>query len=306
MPYALRVQSIDVINEAGDAAVELVSHLVDDLGVPFTTSSGALDQFIIRAPASDLPGSGFQTYLETLALEEIAKKYDASYPATAEHNSNILSLLETDVDRVFLDLQVDGPGLSAPATLISVLSATEIRLSSTVTREFTGDTTSPEIITTGDVTASDTVITNVGSTTGIESGMSITGTGVPFGAIVQSVDTATQITISQDIVTSGSGVTLTFTTNPETFFLDSVSPAILTSDFEGMTVTGAGIPTDTTIEEVISTSRLRLSQAATSTNAAATYTFSGSVPYAFDTSTLTIDVSTEIARVVSIIDFTAL
>lgn len=305
MSYILRVKVIDVVNEPNDVAVELKSHLTDTAGVPFLNTLGRVDEFTIRAPKSSIPGTGIVAYLSALALEQIAFKYDVELTATGEDGSDILSLAATDVERVFTDLLVDGPGLSAPSVLTSVTSTTQILLADALTLEYTADTINQEFTETGDLTVDDNVITSMSDTSNIEIGMSITGAGVPVFSTVSSILSGSSIAMTQNAVATVGSATLTFATDPDSLLLSSVSPAILTDRYVGMEVYGPGIPTGTTVTAVNSTSELELSANATADNIGATYTITGSAPYFFDTSALIIDLS-DLTRVDTIIDFSAL
>lgn len=305
MAYILRVKVIDVINEPNDVAVQLQSHLTDDFGVPFLNTTNRIDEFIIRAPKSSVPGTGIPAYLETLALEQIALKYEFNLAATGENGSNVLALSTTDVQKLFTDLLVDGPGLSAPSNLDSVISTTQIQLADNLTLEYTANTTNREFTETGTVTSGSNSITGMSSTTNIETGMSIEGTGVPVFATVASVVSSSEIVMTQNAVASAGGTTLTFATDPDSLLLTSVSPAILSDRYVDMVVAGPGIPVGTTVASVTSTSELVLSANATSDNTGATYTITGSASYFFDTSGLVIDF-TDLTRVDTIIDFSAL
>jgi hypothetical protein len=300
MAYILKAKIIDVVNEAGDSTVVLTCHLTDDFGVPFTTASDTIDSFIVRAPASSLPGSGFLAYLTALATDEIEKKYGFTYLGEGSEGSDVLAFSEVNTATLFTDLLVDGPGLSAPVSVNSIISPTEILLSSTLTLDYTADATAPSFSRLGNVTSGSNVISGI-SITNIVGNMSITGTGILAGAVVLAISGPTEILISQNAITTGTP-SLTFSPEEESNFLDSVSPAILTRSYEGLTITGPSLQNDTTIDEVISGSRLRLSLPATGDVTGGTYTVSGAPSYVFDTSALTIDFI-DLQRVVDTINF---
>lgn len=72
-------------------------------------------------------------------------------------------------------------------------------------------------------TSGQATLTGIASTAGLAIGMAITGTGVPAGAIVKSVDSASQVTMSAN---SSSAVTsATFTGDIFKMLLIKVSPA---------------------------------------------------------------------------------
>jgi len=67
------------------------------------------------------------------------------------------------------------------------------------------------VSTTGDLVANSAVVTNIPSTTGIAANTwMVTGTGINQDVYVDSVDSATQVTLTQPATTSGTGVALTF------------------------------------------------------------------------------------------------
>jgi len=306
MSYILRVKIIGVSNEAGDVAVNMQCHLTDTTGIPFTTSGtnsfGTLDEFVVRAPKSSIPGTGRLAYLTALAADAIALKYDANLDATGEDGSDVLVMETTSVDRIFLDLLVDGPGVTTPTPLISVLSTTNVLLTDPLILEFTGDAVSNEIAVTGDLTLDDNTITSMSSTTGLADGMFISGPGIPSFATIVSITAADEIIISQNALLTSVTAALVFTDNPDSEFLTSVTPAILSDRYVGMSIVGAGLPDNTTIAEVISSSEARLSTLATSTETTETYAITGTASYFFDTSGLTVDY-TDLQRVLDIVDF---
>ena len=64
---------------------------------------------------------------------------------------------------------------------------------------------------TGDTTASSASIINIGDTSVLEVGMAVTGAGIPDGALILSIDSATAITLTEDATATAAGVALTFT-----------------------------------------------------------------------------------------------
>jgi hypothetical protein len=81
--------------------------------------------------------------------------------------------------------------------------------------------TSQWAIQTGNVTGGSAVITGIPSTAGIVAGTyMVTGSGINQDTYVQSVDSSTQITMSQPAAASGTGVTLTFAQTKYAFPVD--------------------------------------------------------------------------------------
>ena len=63
---------------------------------------------------------------------------------------------------------------------------------------------------TGNTTNGSPVVTNLSSTLQLAPGMTVTGNGIPAGTTIQSVDSATQITLSNNATRTGATVALTF------------------------------------------------------------------------------------------------
>jgi hypothetical protein len=304
--YTLKVKKISVANESGDSVVIVTCYLVDSNGIAFKNSNGEVDTFTIRAPKSSVPLSGILAYLEGLAEDQILFKYTQELNAVGTDSSDILMLSESDIKKVFIDHTVSGVGISTNLNLDSIKSTTEAILSGDLTLEFTGNTTSPSFTRTGNVVISSNVISNVSpNTTGIVGGMSISGYGIPNGAVVIAINSSSQIVISQNALASTTGATLTFSTDSESAYATSLNPAIFTTVYEGLTIEGPSIPRDTTILTVESTSRVKLSQNATATTTSGTYVISGSPLYTFDPAGWTVDYA-DLSKVTDIIDFTEL
>lgn len=70
--------------------------------------------------------------------------------------------------------------------------------------------TTQYLITTGDTTNNSAVITNIPDTSQLSTNYMVTGTGINQDTYVLSVDSATQVTLSQACTASGTGVTLNF------------------------------------------------------------------------------------------------
>jgi hypothetical protein len=68
------------------------------------------------------------------------------------------------------------------------------------------------VTTTGDVTADSAVVANIPSTAGLSAGMQVYGVGVSQFSLIESVDSGTQVTLDMVASVSGTGVSLTFST----------------------------------------------------------------------------------------------
>lgn len=135
---------------------------------------------------------------------------------------------------------------------------------------------------TGTLANGSAVVTNITSTTGMVVGATVSGIGIPAGTRVLSIDSSTQITLTQNATASGQQ-TLTFSPVNSTYVMVSNwtaftstqngtlvdgSPIVsgLTSTvgmISGYGVTGTGIPTNTGILSVDSPTQITLDHNAT-------------------------------------------
>jgi hypothetical protein len=67
---------------------------------------------------------------------------------------------------------------------------------------------------TGNTTVSTAVVTSLGSTTGLYAGMGVTGANIPANTNILSVDSGTQVTLTQNASSTTTGEALTFYQNP--------------------------------------------------------------------------------------------
>jgi hypothetical protein len=304
--YYVKVKKISVENESGDQVVVVTCYLVDGNGITFKSTNNEVDTFTIRAPKTSVPPSNILTYLEGLAYTQISYKYSKSLTATGSHGSSVLQLSESDLKNVRIGHLVSGPGISTTLSVTSIKSVSEAILSGTLTLQYTGNTTAPSFTKTGNVVSGSNVISGMSSTTSIVGGMVVSGYGIPSGTTVLAVNSLTEIVVTQNALSSTTGATLTFSTDAESAYVDTISPAILTTAYEGLIIEGTTIPRDTVIEQTVSTSRLKLQGVtATAASTGATYLISGSPSYYFDVSGWTIDY-TSLQKVIDVIDFTEL
>ncbi len=134
-------------------------------------------------------------------------------------------------------------------------------------------------IVTGDTTSGSTAVTNVSSTTNLEVGRVVTGTGIPARTTITAISGAT-VTLSNAATATGTTVSLTAAhtilngiqaTNTITGDTSSGTNSILNASSTasvspGQLITGKGIPADTVITAVVG-STLTISNNATATTA---------------------------------------
>ena len=112
---------------------------------------------------------------------------------------------------------------------------------------FGADAGVSQFTSTGNITAGSKVITNIPSTAILQPGWGVSGTGIPAGATISTVDSSTQITINVNATATATGVaikfggvfsnpTQLFDFNPTTNSISPVSPAIPDANlnFEGV------------------------------------------------------------------------
>ena len=71
----------------------------------------------------------------------------------------------------------------------------------------------PQATAGGTLTSGSPVVTGIADTTALAGAVGVSGTGIPFGALVQSIDSETQLTLNANATTSGTQ-TLTFNLEP--------------------------------------------------------------------------------------------
>lgn len=112
------------------------------------------------------------------------------------------------------------------------------------------------------------------STVGLLAGMSISGTGIPAGATISSVDNHMQFTLSANATADGTGLSLTASTVGYSFVLtggattNASATVTVTSTAglrTGLGITGTGILAGTTISAIPNATTLTLSQNANAT-----------------------------------------
>ena len=130
-------------------------------------------------------------------------------------SSTLLQLIQQATGELGLTVPNSVAGNSSTDTVqqLALLNA----LGNEIQREFEWQALDKEyrlttqyLVTTGDLSANSAVITNLASTTGLDSTYMVTGTGINQDTYIVSVDSATQVTLSQAASASGTSVSLTF------------------------------------------------------------------------------------------------
>jgi hypothetical protein len=103
------------------------------------------------------------------------------------------------------------------------------------------------VTTKGNLSSGSNIITAIPSTTGFTVGKGVSGTGVPSGATISSVDSATQVHISANATASGTQVTLNFASVAQAACYGDV-PAMLLPD--GKVLAGSLVNRDVYVYDV--------------------------------------------------------
>jgi hypothetical protein len=303
MGYNVKVKKISVVNEADDRVLIMNCYLADNAGVAIKSIDGGEIGFDVRAPSSSIPDPVTTTYLIDIVKQQIVAKYNRYLVATKTptHGSNKLTFNSSDIDKLFIGLIVTGPGISTSSILNSITSTTEIQLSTPLALQVIGSTTAPTLALSGSTTVDSTTV-GVSSTTSLTNGMTISGTGIPYGSIITSIVNSTSIIINQKATATGSP-TMTFGTVTNSIYFDATASYFNSLLYEDLIISGPStIPRDTTISEVVSATRVKLSNNATGSISGATATISGYPTYYFDAYSLTLN-TTEVEELLTIVNF---
>jgi len=128
----------------------------------------------------------------------------------------------------------------------------------------------------GFVIAGSSVVTGILSTEGWQPGWNVSGTGIPAGTLIASIDSPSQIHLSQNAnLTLASALSLTATsTGNTTSGTNIVSGLPSTTGLQiGFGITGAGIQAGTTVTSFDSPTQIRISRVATATASGVALTF---------------------------------
>lgn len=298
--YRLRVRKTTLHNASNDLGILLTSYLTGGTtNEPIYDADGRVDLFVIQTAKSLLPGSGYLAFLQTVATNAIATRYNLTVSGTGTHASNIITGI-ADTSGIIPGMAITGPGVPASSTIAAVLSGNSVQVSSNLTRNYTATTAASSIVRTGTTTSTSFNITVLAQTSDLTVGMLVTGSGVPVGSTITTILSGTSVAISM-AATASAATALTFSPNPASTTLTSVSPAELTSSYVPMGVTGTNISTDTSVRNVLSASSFVMTNNATA-GGATSISFTGPANFAISTSNWTFDF-TDLQKVVNEINF---
>jgi flagellin-like hook-associated protein FlgL len=203
---------------------------------------------------------------------------------------------------------VSGPGVPSGTTIASIDSLTQITLSQPLAQPVTGGTFAftPTLIQQGNVDAVTglNIVTGLAGTGNFTVGDKVTGPGVPTGTTIFSKDSASQVTLSNPLTSAVSGGVFTFTPNSPTipsvttqsgntsFSSSQVTGLDTTNLSVGMSISGPGIPPNTTITKVDSASQITLSQPLTQAVTGGDFTFLPTLSKAINNATTSTTINT--------------
>jgi autotransporter-associated beta strand protein len=101
-------------------------------------------------------------------------------------------------------MNINHTSFPAGTTVVSVNGLTSVTLSNNATAAAQNTNLTTDTLRAGAATSGSPVV-SVNSTVGVRPGMTLTGTGIPAGSYVVSVDSSTQLTLSQNATVTNSG-----------------------------------------------------------------------------------------------------
>jgi len=118
----------------------------------------------------------------------------------------------------------------------------------------TGSSSFQVLATTGDTTDTSAVIENLASIAGLKVGMRATGTGIPAGARILSIDSADEITLTEDCTATAMGVSIEFgdiVTIAGREYYGATATSTADREFKVTTSEGPGVNIEETARELV-------------------------------------------------------
>ncbi len=165
-------------------------------------------------------------------------------PTFANAAMTLGSPVVTGINTVGLQpgMTVTHANFPAGTKVVAILNNGQVQLSNNATATATAQTLTTGALDTGSTNSGSAVIT-MASTVGVSPGMTLTGTGIPANSFVVSVDSPTQLTLSQNATATAAG-TITFTAGLSNVVINSViANNPVTSAPVTLVKSGAGILT---------------------------------------------------------------
>jgi Ferritin-like domain len=177
--------------------------------------------------------------------------------------SNVITLVSS-ITGLFVGQQISGTGIPAGSTITAINSVNgaapfSITISSNVTATST-------VAPTGSVTKGSTLVNFVSALTSVNVGAGITGTGIPAGTTVTATSTGPNTITLSNPATISSVISLNGIVTTGSAVITAVSS--ITGVTVGQSITGAGIPANTTVSS-IGTTTITMSAPATASSGTA-------------------------------------
>jgi len=198
----------------------------------------------------------------TIVMSKNATLNGTNITATFFNETTAKTVTMDDTSSITAGDGISGTGIPDGTTVVSVDDGTTL----TISQAATADSTNMTATFFNDASSKTLTLTDTSTVT---AGDSVSGTGIPDGTTVVSVDDGTTLTISQSATADG--------TVTGTFFNDASSKTVTMDDTSSVTagdgITATGIPDNTTVVSVDDGTTLTISQSATAdgTNVSATF-----------------------------------
>ena len=212
-----------------------------------------------------------------LLTTDVAKKADLAFATAVRLNGNSTNLTVASSANLVVGMSVTGANLPTGTTIAAIVDATHITLSESPTGAITGGTATAALKLTGAGSANTKTLT-VASSTGLAVGMTITGTNIPDGTTIVSIDDSTHITLSAAPTGTITLGTASAATKQLSGLSGATGDAVVTVASStglsvGMAITGTNIANNTTITNINADgTHITLSAAPTGTITAGTAT----------------------------------
>lgn len=148
-------------------------------------------------------------------LEVVAAVYLAAANATGDTTAGSSVITNIQTAQLSVGMYVVGTGMQDGTVIASIDGANQITLNDPATASGSGVSfelfqPGAEFLKTGDTSAGSGTITALDSTADLTVGMTVTGPGIPDKALIQSIDSLTQVTLTENATATATGVRLTF------------------------------------------------------------------------------------------------
>ena len=155
-------------------------------------------------------GVAMYTYDSINGIVQVQQALAAPVICNTTSGSAVITNILPDTSGLLAGMHIIGSGIPDNATILTVDSLTQMTLSAAATATDSLVSLSvPTLTVTATTTSGSPLLTSISpNTTGIHVGMFVTGTGINANSSVVSIDSSTQVTLSDNATASGTGVIL--------------------------------------------------------------------------------------------------